>query len=98
VLRSPGDTPAIRVVALLWLIGLITGPILGFFLIFLNLSPIMVNAIGSLVFALLIPYVALGRTLLYLDLTAREAEEPATRRGRWRRWLPRRFRPAPEVG
>jgi hypothetical protein len=56
----------------------------------------MVNAIGSLVFALLIPFVALGRTLLYLDLTSREAEAPAP--GRWRRWLPRRARPAPEAG
>jgi hypothetical protein len=86
----------IRVVALLWLIGLVTGPILGFLLIFLNWSPIMVNAVGSLVFALLIPFVALGRTLLYLDLCSREAEAPAP--GRWRRLLPRRFRPAPEAG
>src|SRR5262245_58736759 len=86
----------IRVVALLWLIGLVTGPILGFILIFLNLSPVLVNAIGSLVFAVLIPYVALGRTMLYLDLTSREAEAPAP--GRWRRWLPRRARPAPEAG
>jgi len=81
----------IRVVALLWAIGIVTGPVLGFFLIFLNLSPVMVNAIGSLVFAVLIPYVALGRTMLYLDLTAREAEAPAP--GRWRRWLGR-TRPA----
>jgi hypothetical protein len=86
----------IRIVALLWLIGLVTGPILGFILIFLNLSPIMVNAIGSVVFAVLIPFVALGRTLLYLDLTSREAEEPARRR--WRRWLPGKARPAPEAG
>jgi hypothetical protein len=86
----------VRVVALLALIGVITGPVLGFFLIFLNFSPITVNAIGSLVFALLIPYVAVGRTLLYLDLTSREAEAPAP--GRWRRWLPRRARPAPEAG
>jgi hypothetical protein len=86
----------VRVVVLLWAIGIVAGPILGFFLIFLNFSPIMVNAIGSLVFALLIPYVALGRTLLYLDLTSREAEEPAP--GRWRRWLPRRARPAAETG
>jgi hypothetical protein len=82
----------IRVVALLALIGIVTGPFLGFLLIFLNWSPFVVNAIGSLVFALLIPYVALGRTLLYLDLTSREAEAPAP--GRWRRWLPRRFRTA----
>ena len=86
----------IRIVALLWLIGIVTGPVLGFVLIFLNFSPIMVNAIGSLIFALLIPYVAVGRTLLYLDLASREAEAPAP--GRWRRWLPRRAGPAPETG
>jgi hypothetical protein len=82
----------IRVVALLALIGIVTGPFLGFLLIFLNWAPLVVNAVGSLVFALLIPYVALGRTLLYLDLTSREAEAPEP--GRWRRWLPRRFRTA----
>jgi hypothetical protein len=82
----------IRVVALLWAIGIVTGPFLGFILIFLNWSPIAVNAVGSLIFALLIPYIALGRTLLYLDLTSREAVAPA--QGRWRRWLPRRARPA----
>ena len=82
----------IRVVVLLWAIGIVTGPFLGFILIFLNLSPITVNAIGSLIFALLIPYIALGRTLLYLDLDSREAVAAAP--GRWRRWLPRRARPA----
>ena len=52
----------------------VAGPVLGFFLIFANLSPILVNLIGSIVYALLIPYIALGRTLLYFDLGAREAE------------------------
>jgi hypothetical protein len=82
----------IRVVVLLWAIGIVTGPILGFILIFLNFSPITVNAVGSLVFALLIPFIALGRTLLYLDLTSREAEAAVP--GRWRRWLPGRTRTA----
>jgi hypothetical protein len=67
------------------------GPLLGFALIFLNWSPVLVNLVGSIVFALLIPYVAIGRTLLYFDLTAREAEAPAA--GRWRRWVGR-TRPA----
>ena len=68
------------VTALLALIGVVTGPVLGFFLIFLNFSPILVNLIGSVVFALLIPYVAIGRTLLYFDLGAREAGRGGGRR------------------
>ena len=75
----------VRVVVLLALIGVITGPVLGF-LIFLNFSPITVNTIGSLVFALLIPYVAAGRTLRCFDLEAREAEAPAASRRRWWPW------------
>jgi hypothetical protein len=74
------------VAGILALIGIVAGPILGFFLIFLNLSAVLVNLIGSLVFALLMPYVALGRTLLYLDLCTREeaaAGQPARRRW-WR--------------
>jgi hypothetical protein len=74
----------LRVAGFLWLLSVIAGPILGFFLIFLNLSPVMVNLIGSVVFALLIPYVAIGRTLLYFDLGAREAEPAEKPRRRWR--------------
>jgi hypothetical protein len=81
----------VAVTGILSLLALVAGPLLGFVLIFLNLSPVLVNLIGSVVFALLIPYVAIGRTLLYFDLTAREAKAPAP--GRWRRWLPR-TRPA----
>jgi hypothetical protein len=80
---------AVAVIGLLTLIALVAGPILGFFLIFLNLSPILVNLIGSVVFALLIPYVAIGRTLLYFDLGAREEEAEARRRKRWRLLRPR---------
>jgi hypothetical protein len=66
------------VTAILALIGVVIGPVLGFFLIFLNLSAVLVNLIGSIIYALVFPYVALGRTLLYLDLCARgEAEEAA---------------------
>ncbi len=46
---------------------------LGFTLIFTNFSLLWINVIGSVVFALFVPYVALGRTLLYFDLGAREA-------------------------
>lgn len=72
------------------LLAVIAGPILGF-LIFLNFSPILVNLIGSVVYGLFIPYVAIGRTLLYFDLEAREGAEPAGERKR-----PRfRLRPRP---
>jgi hypothetical protein len=81
----------IAIAGILLLLSVVTGPFLGFILIFLNWSPWLVNAVGSLVFALLMPYVALGRTLLYFDLGVREAEAPAA--GRGRRWLPR-IRPA----
>lgn len=50
---------------------------LGFVLIFANFSLVWINVFGSVVFALLIPYVALGRTLLYFDLAARAAETKA---------------------
>jgi hypothetical protein len=70
------------VAGLLLLVSVVTGPVLGFVLIFLNWSPILVNAVGSIVFALLMPFVAVGRTLLYFDLGARE-EEGVSRRWRW---------------
>ena len=84
------------VAGILALIGIVIGPVLGFFLIFLNLSAVLVNLIGSIVYALVIPYVALGRTLLYLDLCAREEAEEASGVTR-RRWYPRP-RPATETG
>jgi hypothetical protein len=80
------------VTLILALIGVIFGPVLGFFLIFLNFSAVLVNSIGSIVYALVFPYVALGRTLLYLDLCARQdAEEVA---GLTRRHWFSRARPA----
>jgi hypothetical protein len=82
------------VIGVLSLLALVTGPILGFVLIFLNFSPVLVNLVGSVVFALLIPYVAIGRTLLYFDLGAREAEEGAKPRRGWRL----RPRPAASTG
>src|SRR3954447_7286489 len=51
------------------------------------------NLLGSLVFALFIPYVTAGRTLLYVDLQVRGEEEPARPRRRVS-WL-RRPAPAP---
>jgi hypothetical protein len=71
----------LRVAAVFWLIGAATGPVLGFALIFADISLLLINAIGALVFALLVPYIAIGRTLLYFDLQAEAEKAPAKR---WR--------------
>jgi len=65
--------------------------VVGFTLIFTNFSLFWINVIGSVVFALLVPYIAVGRTLLYFDLQARAEEGPSKR---WRERLPRRTAPA----
>ena len=86
----------VRVAGFLWLVSVVTGPVLGFALIFTPLPLVWINVLGSLVFALLVPYVAIGRTLLYFDLAAREREaaaEPSRRRW-WRPWR----RPSPQPG
>jgi hypothetical protein len=67
------------------------GPVLSFALIFTPLPLVWVNLVGSLIFALLIPYVALGKTLLYFDLQTRARAEPAKPRRSWRPWRPRQF-------
>ena len=77
----------VRIAGFFWLLSVAAGPVLGFALIFTNFSLLWINVIGSVVFALLVPYVALGRTLLYFDLGARAEAEPAKR---WRERLPRR--------
>jgi hypothetical protein len=86
----------VRVAALLWLISVATGPILGFALIFTPLPLVWANIVGTIVFALLVPYVAIGRTLLFWDLSARHqvaATEEKERRRHW--WTPwRRSGPA----
>jgi hypothetical protein len=61
-----------------------TGPslgthLLGLVLIFTPLPLLLVNLIGSLVFALTIPLVTAGNTLLYLDLLARQKVKDAAR-------------------
>ena len=58
----------VRVVVFLVAIRIAAGPVLTFALIFTPLPLIWINLLGSLVFALLIPYVAIGQTLLYFDL------------------------------
>jgi hypothetical protein len=86
----------LRVAGFLWLISIVTGPVLGFALIFTPLSLTWANVAGTVVFALLIPYVAIGRTLLYFDLAVRQLEavsEPKRRRRWWSR-----ARPSPQPG
>jgi hypothetical protein len=68
---------ALRVVVFLWLTGVIAGPVLGFALVFTTIPPWAINFFGSLVFALLLPYLVLARTLLYLDLAARKEQSPS---------------------
>jgi len=65
----------VRIAAPLWLISVAAGPILGFALIFTGLDLVWINLLGSLVFALFIPYVTVGRTLLYFDLQVRAEED-----------------------
>jgi MFS family permease len=64
-------------VLFLWLLGAIAGPVLGFALVFTTIPPWAINFFGSLVFALLLPYLVLARTLLYLDLAARKEQSPS---------------------
>lgn len=84
----------LRVAGFLFVLNLVAGPILSFALIFTALPLIWINLIGSLIYALLIPYTALGETLLYFDLQARAEAEPA--RPRWRDRLRRRPRRSSE--
>ena len=85
----------------LTLLTIATGPILGFVLIFRNVSLPWVNVITALVYMLLVPFEAIGRTLLYFDLQARqeeaaEAEAAGKPRRRWFRRRPRQPSEAPK--
>lgn len=84
----------LRVAAFLWLISVVVGPVLGFALIFLNLSLFWINVLGSVVFSLFVPYVAVGGTLLYFDLQERAETEPVRPRRSPRPWRRRRARGA----
>ena len=66
---------AASVAVFLYVIAVIAGPVLTLGLIFTSLPLTWINLLGSLVFALMIPYVAVGRTLLYFDLQARAEVE-----------------------
>jgi hypothetical protein len=91
---------AVRPIVFFSVLTTVAGPVLTFALIFTPLPLVWINVLGSLIYALLIPYVALGKTLLYFDLQARAEVEPAKPRRSWRPWRPRQFgriapRPAP---
>jgi len=56
----------------LYVIGVALAPIVGFALLLVtSVSPEGVNTLGSVVYALTLPYVAVATTLLYFDLQAR---------------------------
>jgi hypothetical protein len=55
-----------------WVLSQIPGPVLGLALLFTTIPVTTVNLFGSAIFVLVIPYVGVGRTLLYLDLAARK--------------------------
>jgi hypothetical protein len=82
---------AVRPIVFFSVLTAVAGPVLTFALIFTPLPLVLINLLGSLIFALLIPYVALGKTLLYFDLQARADAEPAKPRRSWRPWRPRHF-------
>jgi hypothetical protein len=66
---------ALRTAVFIWLLGSVAGPALGFALVFTTVQPWAINLFGSVVFALLLPYLILVRTLLYLDLAARKEQQ-----------------------
>jgi hypothetical protein len=86
----------VRVAGTLWLISIVTGPVLGFALIFTPLPLAWANVVGTIVFALLVPYVAIGRTLLYWDLSARHEVAATEEKTEKRHWWSRRRRPSPQ--
>ncbi len=82
---------ALRTVIVLQFVGFAAGPFLGLFLIFTPFPLFLVNLISSIIFALMIPFVTVGRTLLYFDLQARAEVEPAKPRRSWALWRPGQF-------
>jgi hypothetical protein len=92
---------AVRVVVFLVALLFVAGPVLTLGLIFTPLPFLVINLLGALIFSLLIPYAAIGQTLLYFDLQARTEEKPAKPNRSWRPWRPRQFgrrvaEPAPQ--
>ena len=69
----------------------VLGPLLGLFLIFTPLPLLLVNLIGSVVFAIAIPFTTTGTTLLYFDLLARQEQHGVLPRRSWAFWHPATF-------
>ena len=84
------------VALLLFVLSVIPGPAIALALIFTDVPLVWVNILGAVIFSLLIPYVAIGRTLLYFDLGARRAHAEADPGHSARRWSLRRS--SPQVG
>jgi len=80
---------AARPLLFFYLLGLVAGPICSFALIFTALPLFWIDLFGATIFALLLPYTAMGTTLVYFDLQERAATEPVRPRRSWFR------RPAP---
>ncbi|HEY1365926.1 MAG TPA: diacylglycerol kinase family protein, partial [Gaiellaceae bacterium] len=66
------------ILGLLYAVGIASAPLVGFaFLLGTSLSPVLVNLIGSLVYAATLPYIAIATTLLWFDLRTRQAQRAA---------------------
>ncbi len=63
------------VAATVWVLSETAAPFALYALLFTTTPITTVNLIGALISAVLLPYVQIGRTLLYLDLSARQASE-----------------------
>jgi hypothetical protein len=63
------------IAATVWVLAETAAPFALYALLFTTTPITTVNLIGALISAVLLPYVQIGRTLLYLDLSARHAPE-----------------------
>ncbi len=81
----------VRTMVPLLLLLAVMGPLFGLFLIFTPLPLLLVNLIGSLVYALVIPLTTAGTTLLYFDLRVRQLEQGTVPRRSWVPWRPSTF-------
>lgn len=81
----------VRTMVPLLLLLTVAGPLLGLVLIFTSLPLLLVNVIGSVVFAIAIPFTTAGTTLLYFDLQARQEEYGSVPRRAWKPWRPAEF-------
>ena len=70
---------AAGILGLLYVVGVASAPLVGFaFLLGTSVSPLAVDMIGSLVYAVTLPYIAIATTLLWFDLQARHEARAAS--------------------